>query len=536
MKRIGQGSRAVVAVFALYCALRWISAWRRILLEDHDSVGYIEQIRAFLSLDFSRIASLGPDMTPFYPLFGALCSAPGWGAEAGARLASLLFSIVLFLALASIGRRIAAPEDVTWGLAILAVCPVLVRLSGSVLSEPAYIGLVYLGLALFWIQCAEPSRRMAVVVAIVFAIAFLTRTEGILYLLVPLFFQATHFLLVQDRTYDGKRLLQWCGTYIITFSICIAPQLMYVSAQVGEPAINGRQIWSEILNAPDGKTYDGKIYGLDYSDEQINLLYLQSHPKQRAQLKSESRIGSYVGLIARNFDEFYQKGLGMLIGPVVMILFGFGLFALFERRRVFEIVIILSFMAISLIGPLLHNVVQRHIAVIAPIVFLVAGVGVTWLIGRVTAGRAFRHAGRVTVALVIVATLAGWAYPMQRALRASEHNDEYDPGAMAAMVGMVEEIARTELHRPARIAGRKGYFALLAGGERVPLPYTDYAGLLDYCRLNAVDFLLIEEELVRDFPFVANFEMESERDPAMQLIYSGSDRAGRKLRLYRVHA
>ena len=108
-------------LFLLYMALR-IFAWENtVLLEGVDGVFYLEQIDTFASLEPGKIAALPPDVTPFYPFFGALFRLPFWSTEFAARLCSLVFSALLFFSLVRIGGRIAAPLSVGIGLLCLAI-------------------------------------------------------------------------------------------------------------------------------------------------------------------------------------------------------------------------------------------------------------------------------------------------------------------------------------------------------------------------------------------------------------------------------
>jgi len=56
--------------------------------------------------------------------------------------------------------------------------------------------------------------------------------------------------------------------------------------------------------------------------------------------------------------------------------FGIGFLALFRGGQQFEVFLVGAFIFIGVAAPLLHNVVLRHIAVVAPLIMMVAGVGV----------------------------------------------------------------------------------------------------------------------------------------------------------------
>lgn len=254
----------ILSVFVAYTALR-ILAWTNTpLLEDHDSIVYLRSIELVGSQGLQGLLGLSADSTPFYPVFGALFHSLVDSTEIGARLCSLFFSCVLFLAVWGIGKQIAKPLPVAIGLLVLAISPFFIRLSYSVLTEPSYIAIVYLGFCVFLSQYRRPGLFGAAIAGLLFAFAFLNRVEGILFLGVIPLFQLMHFLFDKERKYSAKLLASWIAVFALAFSILSIPQIARVSDEMGGFFLNGRQIWSVILNHPDGKSYEEKIYGLDF--------------------------------------------------------------------------------------------------------------------------------------------------------------------------------------------------------------------------------------------------------------------------------
>ena len=67
----------------MYLIVRCLAWKNTILLEDTDSLFYLNNIKEFLTFDLQNIINLDADSTPFYPFFGALFSLPGWSVETG---------------------------------------------------------------------------------------------------------------------------------------------------------------------------------------------------------------------------------------------------------------------------------------------------------------------------------------------------------------------------------------------------------------------------------------------------------------------
>src|SRR5262249_29671070 len=147
------------------------------------------------------------------------------------------------------------------GLVILSFSPFFIRYSYSVLTEPSYIAVLYLGFWLYLSQYKYPKLWSAVLLGILFGLSFLNRLEGLLYLAAIPLLQFTHFLAVGRTSYDLQHFSAFIALFVLFFSLISAPQIWRVSEKMGHFALNGRQVWSLILNNPDGKSYNEKISG-----------------------------------------------------------------------------------------------------------------------------------------------------------------------------------------------------------------------------------------------------------------------------------
>jgi 4-amino-4-deoxy-L-arabinose transferase-like glycosyltransferase len=529
----------VLGVFVFYITLRLVT-WSNVsILEDHGSIGLMREAKLFLSLDWQSIIALKPESNLFYPFFVAIFSTITGSVEVGARLCSLFFSSILFFSIYAIGRRFEEPYAVVIGLILLATNAVLVRLSYSILTEPSYIALVYVGYWIFLTQYKKPRYNLAILLGIVYGLSFLDRFEGILYLAAIPALQFLHFIIFRPKQYDWKRLAVWSTIFVLPFLIIIAPQVWRVSSKMDSFHLNGRQGWSIILNAPDGHSYNRKIGGLDYSPSQVNLHYLLEHPFELQKLANmlssslSTKVKVYAKLAARNFQELYTKQLGILIGPLGMVLFAFGLLSLFQTGYRYEAGFVLAIISIGLVGPLLHNVVMRHIAVIAPIMFLLEGMGIIYVARALTDGVRSRIITKWSLAVALTILMVGLSSYGILQHNLSPNTDKYSHwrSDYEKPLQIVREIQK-QLGRPAVVSARKSYFSYYADGVHTQLPYTDSEGLMQFYRLNdPPDFVFLEYRYIRDYPFLDDF---SQRIPdELELLYRGTDKRDSKIELYR---
>lgn len=522
-------------IFALYIALRYIAWMNTILLEDHDSVGYLYEIKIFWLFDLHKIINMGPDSTPFYPFFSALCSFPNWSVETAARFCSLLFSSLLFLCIVLIGKQIAKPLEIAIGLIILSLSPVLIPLSYAVLTEPSYIATCYLGLLFFLIQYKKPTLWHGAILGIIFALCFLNRTEGLFYLLVIPFMQTVHFFASKHTQYDAKRLTGWICIFFLFFTLFAAPQIWRVSHKMGHFAINGRQTWTLILKNPDGKSYDEKIYGLDHNSLTTNLSYVQGNPDTNAEYMSNVQVKSFLKIFLKNYSILYQDRLGHMSGPFGIIFFVFGLLALYQANRRSECFVIITFIVSALIAPMLHLVDMRYIAIIAPLIIIVTGLGINY-IARSIGERFSRHKIGVQLIVTVIcicAVIGSFSVPLYRVLFEKKYyNREYNPRIIKHVASIVKEISIKEGISKPVIISRKAYLYLYGDTELASMPYTDYKTLVKYSTNNNADFLFLQHRLIKKHPFLETF-LQPMPPVEFELIYRTLDDYNDKIELYR---
>jgi 4-amino-4-deoxy-L-arabinose transferase-like glycosyltransferase len=530
------GDKALfLSIFIVYAVLRLVAWQQAVLVEDHDSLVYLDQIKIFRTLDLKKIINMGGFTTQFYPFSAALLSWPGWSVETSARLCSMFFSSLLFLSVWGIGKRIAGANEVALGLLIVAFSPVLISFSISILSEPAYVAIIYAGFWVFWTQYKNPKLWKAGLLGVIFGLGFLTRLEGLLHLFVIPFLQGVMIFFGPRKEDSLKRFAAWTTVFVLPFALLIGVQVWRVSAKFGYWAIDERQVWTVARQILEDKSYEEQMNGLNFSPSQTNLDYIRDHPEVQAQAASRVIVKETIKksgkTIAVNVDDLWNK-LSNLIGPLLFFLAG--LFALYKSRRERDGILVLAFIACNSIAPLLYQVQMRYVAVLAPLVMLVAGIGIVYLAKSLASLWERKRALENLLCLVfLLALMTIWAQPLYR-LYASPptFNGEYSPQSLREPVRIVKSIAEKELLRPPILSARKGYLIYYAEAKPEALPYTNIQGLTRFCELNRVDFLFLEHRLIQAYPFLVSFN--GGNPPAgFMLLHRGTDAFGGKLELYR---
>jgi hypothetical protein len=533
----GTGRRAAAGILwagvAIYIGLRVLTLVLAPQLEDDDSTGYLINAAVLHAGPAYKIPT--PDFTPFYPASIVLAGMTGIDPVPAARLVSLAFSLLLLVAIIGIGRRIASPMGVALGVLLLAISPSLVPLSVSVLSEPSYIGTVFLGLWLFWRQMDRPRVAWGAALGLIFGLAFLNRIEGLLFLgAIPVFQVAAAFLAERRDRPPPASLVRWSAAYVLVFLLLAAPQVWWVSHRMGSFSINGRQTWALLEPRFDVANRERQLNGLDYSPQQENLSYMWTHPEARAKLGARKSPMAWVRLAARNADLIYRVHSGNLLGPGAVALFLFGFVAVVRRGGRFPPLLIGAFLLTALTAPLFQsNIHLRNLGVLTPLVLLLAGEGIVFLAALVPPGGA--RTVRRLVPVGLTGAMVAVAIPPLRDTIGVPLNGQYAPAFLVEPVRIIREIQDRELHRPAVLCDRTGYLGQASGAMPIiVVPYTDMAGFVKYLALNHADLVYLDSKALNGRPFEAEFSGPTP-PPGFTQLYRGVWPGGNWRGLYRVH-
>ena len=523
----------ILIVISLYIGLRVLCWNNTVLLEDTDSISYLQIINGFLNLNFDKYL-LDVDRSPFYPFFGAVFSLPGWSVETGARLASFVFSVSLFISVFALGTQFMKFADIILGLIILSFSPILISLSFSVLTEPSYVATIYLGLWIFWKQYTNPTYWKASLLGVIFGLAFLNRVEGILFLAIVPFWEICHYFFFSRTTLPLKKVILWIFVYVFVFALVVSPQIYKVSKQLDGLALNGRQVWTVVYNKADDKSRIEKVFGLDYSPKELNIHYLSKNPETLKEFKSDINIKEFFKTILREFNVLYQKRLGELIGPLCIIFFAFGIISLYQMKKRYEVFLLITFIGFNLAGPLFHNVAIRHIISIAPIIFLISGVGISYLVSIFSGTNDLSTLQKRLIPIIIIfITVSAWVMPLRKTFKPKQANHEYSPIELSVPISIIKKISENELGRSPNITAERGYLAYFSNGNQFYLPFTKYEKFVTYCELNNVDFFYLNHHRVKSkkYPFYEHFQIKGVNN--FDTIYSGFDFHGQKVSLFR---
>ena len=212
----------------------------------NDSAGYGFMARDFLKGDFLK--GLSPAFHPLYPYLISLLSPGATSVEITGRLISLVFGTftlipVYYLVKEAFGQR----EAIFSGL-FYCFHPYLVTYSGMLLSEATYWGLLTLSIYFFWFGLRRRKIYQPIFAGFLLALAYLTRPEGMGYLVVFLFWVVIHGGVKKE--WFRKSVI--IGGFILTFLIPSASYLISIHHETGQWLISKKAMGVQTLLATLG--------------------------------------------------------------------------------------------------------------------------------------------------------------------------------------------------------------------------------------------------------------------------------------------
>lgn len=532
IKKIKKEHIFVLFILCIFLILRFIS-WSNVsTVEDHDSINYLLVAKIINSHQWNKLNSID---TFFYPVFINLLYMIGIKLETAGRIVSMFFSTLFFFIIYLGGKKLTTAKNILITLLLLSFSPFLITFSFSVLSEPTYITIVYIGVMIFWKFIDKPKYLLAFLLGIIFSLSFSARTEGISFLFFIPLLQSTYYIIWGKKSYSLSKLFTWISLFIVGFSIVTAPIIIFVSNQVGTFSINGRTAWEQLLKN-DKRSYEEKVQGLDFSSSQTNLDYVISHPQVIKEKNLSSEFIYNLKLVFNNLKQLSQNKLSSAVGIFILAFVGLGIYHFFIHKRFRELFFILSFIVIVLIPPmLLSSFIERHIAIVIPLILLLSSAGIyefSQKIESIAKEKKLSYFTTQMISIFIITLIAilslSW---LNDALRYPSRNKEYNMKNYTQPINILKNDIKKHNITDPKLISRKSYFPFFAGAEPISLPYTNYPNLVEYIRLNHGNYLFLNYQHLKNYPFLDKFNKTNL--PNFILLYDSPDSSTSKIKLYR---
>ena len=194
----------------------------------HDGAHYGFVARDFLKGHF--IKGLSSPATPLYPFLISIFSPDTAHVEIIGRFISLFFGTLTIIPLFYLVKKAIGQREAVFTALLYAFHPYLVTYSGMLLTEATYWGLLVFSVYFFWTGLEKQVTWKIGLAGIFLGLAYLTRPEGIGYVLVYLI-----WIIVEGILKKGWfKKIALIGVLILSVLIFIIPYVIYIRQETGQ--------------------------------------------------------------------------------------------------------------------------------------------------------------------------------------------------------------------------------------------------------------------------------------------------------------
>ncbi len=205
----------------------------------NDSAAYGFMARDFLKGHF--IKGLSSPGHPFFPFLIFLFSPDTTHVEITGRLISLFFGTLTIIPLFYLVKEAIGKKEAIFSALLYAFHPYLVTYSGMLLTEATYWGFLILSVYFFWIGLKKEKVWRIALSGCFLGLAYLTRPEGMGYVLVYLIW------IIVDGGLKKKWLKRFVpiGVLVLSVFIFVIPYVLYIHRETGQWLISKKGLGTQ---------------------------------------------------------------------------------------------------------------------------------------------------------------------------------------------------------------------------------------------------------------------------------------------------
>jgi 4-amino-4-deoxy-L-arabinose transferase-like glycosyltransferase len=429
-----------------------------------DSAGYGFWARDFLKGHF--IKGLSSPAPPLYPFLISLFSPDTAHVEIAGRLLSLFFGTFAIIPLFYLIKGAVGQREAIFSALFYSFHPYLVTYSGMLLTEATYWGLLVLSVYFFWTGLKKEKVWRMASSGCFLGLAYLTRPEGIGYVLVYLIWIIVDGIL--EKKWFKKLILM--GVLILSVLVFVIPYVFHIHQETGQWLISKKALTEQSQFLKNG---------VDKGDSLKDI-------EQNKPAEKDSKIQMIVGNIVKYIPHVTYHYLRAYHFSLWLFLF-FGLIRV--RRRVIAYELFLASLVLFHLFSLstfIPSTIRFSIPVI-PLSLFWVGTGVLEM---------RRHLGKirmlnpekvmsVVIIFVILVQLPQSLIPERRS-----RADQKKVGLWLKQNSPEDAIIMSNSPIEAFYADRE--FMLLPSGISTPgSPGKSYNEIIDYARKEGVRYILV---------------------------------------------
>lgn len=495
---------------------------------------------------------------PLYPLILSLFMPLFNDPELAGRIVSAIFGSLLIVPFFLLGQRIYNRKIAYIGSILIIFYPALIQFSIEPLTESVYIFFVYLAMLTGWIALERWSWVYFILAGAILGLSYLTRIEGLAYLLAFFLFSVLYSILKKR----GLKALFIPTFILLGFLICILPYQVYVAKKMGSPflvpklkLIQTHQAVSRNLKMAGSlegmskaQKYERVYFGLaeDSSELTVNRLFFKNGNPTKGETKKinekpEASMSSrfiFLRLIFKNlwqtYKGVYQYSLILPPGSIIFLVIGF--FNEFWAYPHWGKSLFLFIMFLAGHSFILSHVSARFILSSIPIMILWQSIGIVkgdeWLSKIIDSFSHRRRGGaggagnRLGSRILLVLFLAISVLPATYMVFNRNLNE--DDSLKKIGLWMKENISSGST-----VIASRPQAAFYGGMKYLTLPYAEFNDIMRYAEIQCGDYLLLyNNEDMELRPFLTPLMKDGFTDLRLKLVKKMETRKGGSIYLY----
>ncbi len=494
--------------------------------------------------------------SPFYPLVVALFAKLSSNYELVGRLVSIVASVLVLPPIYYFSKAVFDQKIARVSLVLLAFYPSLAFFSTRAQTEPLYTLIITLGIFIGWFALNRKVYWLNLVVGLLFGLAYLTKPEGLGFVIVFVGIQGLLFLISlfkKQTLFFGLRdsLLTVAG-----FLIVAAPYLIFLKQATGQWTISAKgkanQQFEAQASGLSGVTEDVfRKLNANNTQVPIDQIYHLGSFIQAEEERGTPTIKVSPLIVVRKYVENLYKvladGANHALTSIILVLLMLGLFSEpWTQERTLRELYLLSYLLFfwMLVIPLFH-INDRYFLPLLPVCFIWVGKGLVTLVDWLenTLRNLFHFSKlKVNVNLLALTTVIGlivlglYLPQLGKILNRNRWSTEYWAEPVEQKIA---GLWIKEFGKPSPVIMSRGRTVDFYAGnyniaETVTVPKNELSRVLEYARNRGVQYLVLNERYLAAYPELSFLLREETVSAGLELVFKYDSKPGLKTLVYQI--
>lgn len=493
---------------------------------------------------FGENYNMGVFFPPGYPLFIGIFNLIFNDLLFSAKFVSLISGVITIPVAYLIGKEFYDKETGLFACFVCAVYPLMILVSTDAYSDSLFFLFLFLTIYIFIVSLRKNNFVISVLFGVSVALSYLTRSEGVFLLLLPLLRLSGSF---NKELRLDKRYIRHLFIIFISFFLLSLPYLLFLKSYTGKFTISGKSNISillgelsgdheyhKIVNAPDN-LYDRAAFTLNEDKTELRGWNKKENFSLREYLLKDpvNLIGRYIKnllqevrisikllfpIIIPLFLSFLDRGFFRNRASIILIIFSLVFLLLYPFFIIIEKQTLLAIL--FLIFPASHGYRNSQLAIVDIVKYY--GIEKNWISEFITKN----------IKLIIIAVLIMSSFIYIRYSRFQHFDPAHAKPEEHRWAGYFIKEKLNPAYEELNIMSKEPYVSFYSDSRFTMLPYAPLEDVIQFARLYKVDYVVVDERSLSMWDYYNDLlDMDRLRDD-VELFYE--DISDKQIRVFRI--